>query len=267
MTKPYSLDRAKRVAENNFPHAYGSVRRFYQKVLLHRMLRQFAGREGPVVQAGPFRGLRYLPELIRRENLDKYAIFPKVLGSYEEELSDTLLRAIVKGYDRVINIGCADGYYAVGFARGQHGIRVHAFDIDSEAREICRLMAQLNGVMEQVIVGGECTITELAALAGKGALVICDCEGCELDLIRPDVAPGLLQSDLIVELHDCVEPTISRTILDRFARTHDVLVLTGRDRDPLVYDSLARFGPYKCRLAVSEWRWATPLWGVMTSRP
>ena len=43
-----------------------------------------------------------------------------------------------------------------------------------------------------------------------------DCEGGEVDLLQPDLAPNLRYSDVLVELHDFLNPTISETILSRF---------------------------------------------------
>jgi hypothetical protein len=44
-----------------------------------------------------------------------------------------------------------------------------------------------------------------------------DCKGAEVDILRPDVVPGLESACLLVELHDCMRPGVSRMMVDRFA--------------------------------------------------
>lgn len=263
-TPPFT--QLKRLLEGISPRTYGSLRLHYHRRLLYKMLLEFAGRYGLAVQGGPHQGMQYLPKLLCLENVDKYALFPKILGSYERELHAVLAGMLRKGYDRVVNIGCADGYYSIGISRELPKAHIYAFDIDHEAQQICQQMAQLNGVADRVTVGGECGIKDLKGLVRAGTLVICDCEGCELDPPRPDLAPNLARGDLIVELHDCVNPSISSTISDRFGRTHKILVLNGQDRNPSNDQSLRRYSPYKRRLALGEWRWARPMWAIMTPK-
>lgn len=65
-----------------------------------------------VVKSGPFRGLQY----IVAESICS-ALVPKLLGSYESELHETLERLLCNDYDLVLDIGCAEGFYAVGIAK------------------------------------------------------------------------------------------------------------------------------------------------------
>jgi FkbM family methyltransferase len=54
----------------------------------------------------------------------------------------------VKRCDLVIDIGSAEGYFAIGIAR--LGKRVIAFDADPHERRICKVMASLNEVSERL---------------------------------------------------------------------------------------------------------------------
>ncbi len=102
----------------------------------------------------------------------------------------------------VVDIGCDEGYYAVGMAMRLPRARVYAFDINSQAQHDCAQMAVLNNVQDRVVIGGECTWEGLQQLLKPGDLVICDCEGCEAALMDPAKAPALARAFLIVELHD-----------------------------------------------------------------
>src|SRR6202008_1532945 len=104
-----------------------------------------------------------------------------------------------QGLDDIIDVGCAEGYYAVGLARLAPQATVHAFDIDEAARTACAELARRNGVAERVRIGGAFPPEGFEAFAGRRVLVMVDAEGAELDVLRPDLAPSLAGMSLIVE--------------------------------------------------------------------
>jgi hypothetical protein len=263
----FSFHKLKCLLENSFPESFEALReRWYQHVS-HQMLKSIAAQHGLSVQSGPFQGMQYSAELLSSKKVIQYAILPKILGCFEAELHGVLAQVVRRNYDKVVNIGCSEGYYSVGLSLRLPDARVFAFDIDPHARQLCERMARLNGVQDRMVVDGECRTEHLQALSGSRTLVICDCEGCELGLLCTDLAPRLSMCDFIVELHDCVDPTISKVVPSRFAHTHDVTILTRIDRDLSVYTSLKGFSPYKQRLAVGEYRWGTPcVWTFMATR-
>jgi glycosyltransferase involved in cell wall biosynthesis len=218
-----------------------------------------AARWGLVVQSGPFAGMKYLPTSACGP------LLPKLLGCYEAELHGTLERAARKPYRRVVNVGCGEGYYAVGLARLLPEVRVYAFDTEELARSLCAQLAALNGVAERVTVGGKCDVARLRELAGPGTLVLCDCEGGERELLQPDLVPGLRQCDILVELHDAVSPGTSQMVLSRFEPTHEVTRIGhgGRDwtehaalRDRPHLDQLLAM--WEGRSGPTPWAWMTP---------
>src|SRR6185503_17662417 len=76
------------------------------------------------VAGGLFAGMRLL------SRASEGCLIPKLLGCYEAPLQPQLRRLIAAGYDVVLNVGCAEGYYAVGLARLLPSAAVLAFDID-----------------------------------------------------------------------------------------------------------------------------------------
>lgn len=215
---------------------------------------------GDMVQAGPFRGMRYL----RLVSWGQLA--PKLLGSYEAELHLELEQLISHGYDRVINVGCAEGYYAVGFARRLPGATVFAFDSDPYARHLCRRLAAKNRVQERMRIEGTCEEVRLTELIRGRTLLMVDCEGCEMTLLRPGLVPDLAQADLVVELHDFVDPAISETIMGRFSTSHDVTIIESITRDPSAYPALATLASDERVEAVAEHRPGVMQWVVLRAR-
>src|SRR5271166_5203781 len=75
-------------------------------------------RTHATVQAGPFRGMRYI------DQSHSSSLIPKWLGLYERELHDCIEEAIASPFQTVLDIGAAEGYYAVGLALRMHDARV-----------------------------------------------------------------------------------------------------------------------------------------------
>jgi hypothetical protein len=172
-------------------------------------------------------------------------------------------------YDQVINIGAGEGYYAVGLARRIPGARVIAFESHERSRELCAVLARLNGVESKVEVRGLCDRESLNAKLDPDSktrtIIICDCEGAELDLLQPDLIPGLRLADLLVELHDFVQPDISRIVRARFAPTHRLEIVESTKRDPNAYPMLAGLPASDREFLISEHRLHQMKWLFATS--
>ena len=216
---------------------------------------------GPRIVGGPFQGMEYVS--LATEG----ALTPRLLGTYESELHPHLARLAQQGLDCVIDVGCAEGYYAVGLARMMPAATVHAHDIDEKARYACAALAERNGVADRVVVGGEFKPEDFEAFAGRRCLVIVDAEGAELDILRPDLSPALAGMHLIVETHDVYRPGALAELTRRFTPTHDIVREDCRMKvlDPIPR-WLAALSLLDQALAVWEWRLAPTPWLVMTPR-
>ena len=151
---------------------------------------------GARIMQGPFAGMEYVT------SATEGALTPRLIGTYESELHPYLATFAAKPLDCVIDVGCAEGYYAVGLARLMPGVTVHAFDIQEKARLACAELAAKNGVTDRVIIGERFEPDGFEAFKDRRCLVLVDIEGAEDDLLRPDLSPALAGMDLIVETHD-----------------------------------------------------------------
>lgn len=222
---------------------------------------------GRVVATGPFRGMRYIDLDVAPMGTP---IAPSLLGSYEAELHPLFEDLIAQGFPRVVNIGSAEGYYAVGLALRMPDAHVFAFEADENTRALCRAMADLNGVAERIHIEGLCVPDRLNELVGGDrTLVICDCEGCELEVLDPDVARGLRAATMLVELHDFVNPRITETMTSRFGESHQIQLVDIVERDPEPYSQwLAPLPEWIRPWIVSEFRTALPVqqWALLIPR-
>lgn len=215
---------------------------------------------GARIMQGPFAGMEYVTKATEG------ALAPRLIGTYESELHPYIERYAQAGLDCVIDVGCAEGYYAVGLARLMPQVTVHAFDTHTAARVACAELAAKNGVGDRVIIGETFTPEGFEAFAGRRCLVIVDIEGAEDDLLRPDLSPALAGMDLIVETHDVYRPGVLGRLIERFSPTHDIArVGPGPKAQPL--PAFMDNASYLDRLlAVWEFRLRPTPWLVMSPR-
>ena len=236
---------------------------FRERIGIVALLDHFSGRYGTAVRGGPFLGLEYTSDLIRLAD----APVAKLLGSYEEELHEVIALEVRRAPAHFIDIGCAEGYYAVGFATACPSVYVHAFDLARSARASCRALAIHNGVDGRMAIGAQAGPDGLRKLPLNGSLVLSDCEGCELDTFTTDVVRLLETAHVVVELHEDARPGVTETLVKRFDHTHTCALIQARRRNPLCYPLLADFDESECELALAEMR-PVPghCWGVFLPR-
>lgn len=228
--------------------------RLIQNELVHQ--------NGTIVLDGPLKGLDFLPRSAEGCHV------PKLLGTYEQPLHPAIEAAIARAYRTILNIGCAEGYYAVGMARRMPETRVLAFDIDANARTVCADLAAKNGVADRIEIGTLFSIGDFAAHAGGDVLVFCDIEGAERALLDPDAAPALRTMDLIVESHECFSAGLTQELIRRFAPTHDIQRIADDGQRRLTTEPawFGRMNNLDQLLAVWEWRAGATPWLVMKAR-
>ena len=122
----------------------------------HRTRELFRLSSGQVL-SGPFQGM-ILPDEESWGDGDRGS---KILGCYEINLHQVLLIAVGRKPSVIVNVGCAEGYYAVGLARLLPEVTVHAFDIDKRAQIACKKGAERNGVASRTKVAGLCDVGKL----------------------------------------------------------------------------------------------------------
>src|SRR5713101_1277772 len=218
------------------------------------------------VANGPFKGMLY-----PAARAVASALLPKLLGSYESELHPALERLLAGDYTAIVDIGCAEGYYAVGLGLRFPHAEVYAFDTDPDARQACFEMAKLNGIADRTHIEEFCDEKLLTSIPlGTRALIISDCEGYEAALFSQTLAQRLSPHDLIVETHDFIDIEISSKVRSAFGKTHNVESIK-------TLDDIGRAHTYQCRelekyttkerrIILSERRPAIMEWLVMTPR-
>lgn len=224
--------RIKRAAEKLLPaRLYVTIQsirsRNYQKQLhrewgVEQATKEMIGEYGLTVLHGPFQGMRYpQPSLASRDGI------PILFATYEQELHPIMEEVASKQYQCIVDIGSAEGYYAVGLAVRTQA-PVFAFDCEPRERSFLRQMARLNRVGDRVHTGSWCSARILNKLTrGRRCLVISDCEGYELELFQGTAISALKHCDLIIELHQTATGADVGSIMqERFRNSHSARIIT-----------------------------------------
>lgn len=170
------------------------------------------------VMAGPFKGMHYINRSFGSQ------FFPKLMGTYELELTPVLAQLATVGFDHVVVAGSAEGYYAVGMARWPKVEKVDTFEAQPEAHIALLELAELNQVAAKIEQHGLCDCSQLSMLLQrpKQTLLVVDIEGGESILLDPQMVPALREATLLVEMHECFLPGLGALIESRFAPSHEI---------------------------------------------
>lgn len=213
-----------------------------------------------VVRSGPFRGLQYVDFVSFTST-----ILPKLLGTYESEIYPDLEVLVNEAnYDEILNIGSADGYYAIGLAQRCPDAIVYCFDVNPLSLKFVRRMAALNGTKNVQLKGLFTDEHFRDYLKGK-SLIVCDVDGYEDELFNDKVIPLLKNSDIIIETHDYVVANTTQMLVDRLSKSHNVKVIPYKqnklDELPAVFnDQPMALKKVACseRIVDNKWIIATP---------
>lgn len=226
----------------------------WRSVLLANTL---VARHGSVVQHGLFAGMQYV------RHATEGALLPRLLGSYEAELHPHIHALAQEGLDCVLDVGCAEGYYAVGLARLMPGVTVDAYDTDPAAQRACAELAALNGVSDRVKVGAAFDGHGFERYADSRTLVFMDIEGGERSLLDPVAFPALRTLKIVVETHASTTHSLTAEIAARFEGSHDIIRVDQMPKAVPLPGWLRSMGHLDQLLAVWEWRRLPTPWLVM----
>jgi len=187
----------------------------------------------PEILSGPFQGMVYLDETIWG------SITPRWIGSYERELWEVVDEIKKTPYETVIDVGCAEGYYAAGLARALPEANVYAYDLDPFSREQCERLWKMNDSAGNLHILKWCDYEEYASKHQGRTLCVIDIEGGEMDFLNPDSSAEVKRSDILVEIHRTNQEVDQNAeeLKSRFDKSHDITVIESvSNRDPDEFD-------------------------------
>ena len=184
-----------------------------------QIISRLAGKisDDRTVIQGPFIGQKFA----RTESVGS-AYLPKLLGTYESEIFPVWTEIQNQDFSVILDIGCAEGFYACALAKMFPASKVLGFDLDANARDYSIENAKANG-LNNVSIHGACDPDLIDnSCRGEKAFILCDIEGAEKALFSAVSVESLKDTHMVIELHDGVDRSISSTLKSKFVTTHDI---------------------------------------------
>jgi len=200
-----------------------------------------------VILRGPFSGMRYSWEQVFSAQL------PKFLGTYEMEMFPFLEKLFAQDFDTVIDVGAAEGYYAVGFALRFPTAKVIAFEAIEKGQRLVNNLAASNDVQDRVTVKGLCQPEDLQGAIDGKTLVMMDAEGAEDFLLDPAAVPALSAATMLFESHDALVPGVGKRVCSRFSDTHTISEAPSRPRTEADFPPILGWRKPFLRYYLSGW--------------
>lgn len=254
--------RSRRLLGASPARGHVAVIRAHRANLARRLLVEF----DRTVRYGPFAGMRLLDSSAWSPG-DKA---PMLLGLYERELLSEIVAAPPR-YDRFVDVGAADGYYAVGLLVADRFAHVTAYEMSEAGRISIRMAGELNGVADRLEIRGAAEVGFHDAISPEDrdrSVFLVDIEGAEFDVLTEEAFRALSRSMLFVETHPWEDPGGSRlAALGRAAAgTHDVAVIVHSGRDIYQFAELSHLHEDDLWLLCSEGRPCAMSWLKFTPR-
>ncbi len=155
-------------------------------------------KHGKVVAYGPFANMT-----VNSQTWGDYDINAKILGTYESHVIAELDAISQENHGPFIDIGAADGFFAIGAVLSGITKESYAFEIDASSRRSIANNAFDNNVSGKIHireVANTHTISDVLKKERKAKILI-DIEGSEYDLLDFDFLDEISKCDVIVELH------------------------------------------------------------------
>ncbi len=186
---------------------------------------------GLAVRSGPFAGMPY----ITRATCSAYPC--KITGTYEKELHPAMAEILARPFGTVLNLGTAEGYYAVGLARHYPQARAIVFEGNPKGVKLLRQLARRNGVEARLDIRGYATGADVATLlSGKGSegetLLVCDVEGAEAEIFFSFPPALLARTTLVIETHEGAAPGVTDRLAALLEPSHRVTRVPLAPRTP-----------------------------------
>tara|TARA_S200000501_G_scaffold364459_1_gene396687 strand:+ start:72 stop:887 length:816 start_codon:yes stop_codon:yes gene_type:complete len=168
------------------------------------------------VAGGPFKGLIIDDSHRRKLNI--------LLGNFESDVQAILFEKAKSGFHRTfINIGGADGFYALGLLKTGFFSNVIVYETIKKYRDNI-IRNEKNNNLTGLQVFGHCDQEELNLIIKKhkNPLILCDIEGGEFELFSKDIISQLSKSTLIIEIHLFNDSDVNKykELKNQFANTH-----------------------------------------------
>ena len=210
---------------------------------------------GGTVKYGPFTGLK----LDKNTWWGKLDLGSQCLGLYEKEILDQIDLIDPNKYKTFIDIGAADGYYAVGMLTSKRAKKTICFEQEKKGRETILSKWENNGSTGELIIFGEANTKSLSDINPndlKNSIALIDIEGGEFDFLNFDTLKVLSSCLIFIEIHNWVDnfPKKYASFLKDASKFFNIEIINHTDRRTIHLQELRDFTDDNRLLLTSERR-------------
>jgi hypothetical protein len=191
----------------------------------------------------------------------------KILGLYEQQVISWIVNQ-PKKFDLFVDVGAADGFYAIALLKSSKTERAITFEISADDRTICQDMSKLNSVFNKISIEGEAKRIDLMKLlrTSSNALVLVDIEGEEFDLINLDLLETARTHSMIIEIHAMSKSENFQEFYKICQIFHHCEILTSSERSFPLDEFTSGLTDNERALLLSEGRPFSMHWFALTPR-
>ena len=216
------------------------------------------------VAYGPFKGMS-LPQRLWWGD-DRIT---QTLGIYEEHVLEKLRLFSMQGATRFIDIGAANGYFAIGMAYSKIYAQIFAFEIEPQGQELIKENAIRNRCSDVVSVFGEASYSSLKNLLSEDikTTILIDIEGAEYKLLSKEMLSLLSNCYLIIELHPWLvdeDNNLQDKLLEMANKKFNVELIKRENYSPNIFPEMDDLSDEERLIAVGEGRTKNMQWLVLT---
>lgn len=215
---------------------------------------------------GPFEGLKILSHRWGARDLGSM-----ILGQYERHVVE-YLNSIDNNYSIFIDVGAADGFYAIGLTQNKKMDKSICFESSPEGRQSIAMNSRANKMENKVQIRGTARedfakelIREIGSDIDK-CVFLFDIEGGEFDLLNQENLRILRNSILVIELHEEAndyENKLSKLNSDA-SNFFKVSTLNRKSVDPFSFKELDSWPDEDRQIIFSEGRRYAMTWLTLT---
>jgi len=203
------------------------------------------------VQQGPFKGM-----IINEDQFwgpgDRSS---KILGLYEKEIQDLIVSIQKdKNYSTFVDIGGADGFFAIGSLVNNLFKKCEVFEISKKGRISIQKNSKQNNVYDSIKIHDKASKRSLIKIDNiNNSLILCDIEGGEYELFDEKLINEIYPSDIIIEIHKDKENSLVN-FEKRFTKTYSLTKITQEPRSLKNFKELENINDNNRALITSEGR-------------
>jgi hypothetical protein len=208
-----------------------------------------------VVKHGPFTGLKLTSNTWWGGN----DLGSMCFGLYEKELLEFLNSKYLENRDIFIDIGAADGYYAIGLLMSKSVKSALCFELTPEGRDTINFNWNLNDKPGVIEIKGDVFTdfkNSVSYIDFKKTTVLIDIEGSEFSFLNNEILKILQNAVVIIEIHNWIPNFIDlySEFLKNASEIFDIEILTRQERETLIFDELLSLTDDNRLLLTSESR-------------